>query len=396
MTYTPVHLHTDRSNNGSMKDSINKVDTIIKRLKSIGIKSWAITDHGTMSNVINAYKASFKEGIKLIPGYEGYLTADLLIQQRDLQHITLWAKDNTGYRNLNIISRHANGNNGLSPNNYYYKPRVDIDLLRKYSEGLMVGSACIGGWLNEDTLVKFIDIYGKDNVFLEIHTYQGEGQREHNEKAIELSKKYEVLTVVATDAHFAFKDDFELWKLFKNTSKEVEGNETLGNTLYIQDVDEIRASLSYLPSDIVEQSIANTNIIAEKSNVTIDFSSKHYPHFPCDDEYESVRNKCKDKWPSIVESGVDTTVYGERIKRELETLKLQEYCGYFLITGDYMEYAVNNGIPVGPGRGSACGSYVAKLCGITKLDSIELDLTFERFAHNQRIAPPDKQMCRAL
>lgn len=389
MTYTPIHVHTDRSNNGSMKDSINKVDTLIKRMKSIGITSWAVTDHGTMSNVVNAYKASAKAGIKLIPGYEGYLTADLSIQQRDLQHITLWAKDNIGYRNLNVISKHACGNNGQDPGNYYYKPRVDIELLRKYSEGLMVGSACLGGWLGEEILVKFIDIFGKDNVFLEIHTYQGEGQSKHNELALYLAKKYDVLPVVATDAHFAFKDDFELWKLFKNTSKEVEGNETLGNTLYIQDVDEIKASLSYLPSHIVEQAIANTNVIAEKSNVIIDFSSKHYPHFPCDDEYEAVRGKCKDKWQSIVDSGLDTKVYGERIKGELEVLRYQDYCGYFLITGDYMEHAASKGIPLGPGRGSACGSYVAKLCNITKLDSVALDLTFERFAHNARLAPPD-------
>lgn len=389
MSYVPIHVHTDRSNNGSMKDSINKVDTLIKRMKAIGITSWAVTDHGTMSNVVNAYKASSKAGIKLIPGYEGYLTADLSIQQRDLRHITLWAKDNIGYRNLNIISKYASGNNGKSPGNYYYKPRVSIDLLRKYSEGLMVGSACLGGWLGEDTLVKFIDIFGKDNVFLEIHTYQGEGQREHNELALALAQKYSVLPVVATDAHFTFKDDFELWKLFKNTSKDVEGNETLGDTLYIQDVDEIKASLSYLPSHIIEQAIANTNVIAEKSNVTIDFSSKHYPHFPCDDEYEAVRGKCIDKWPSIKDSGVDLDTYSERIKRELGVLRLQEYCGYFLITGDYMEHAKSQGIPLGPGRGSACGSYVAKLCGITKLDSIVLDLTFERFAHDARLAPPD-------
>ena len=399
MIYTPIHVHTDRSNNGAMKDSINKVDTIVKRLKAIGVKAWAISDHGTMSNVVNAYKASSKAGIKLIPGYEGYLTGDLSIQQRDLRHITLWAKDNIGYRNLNIISKHASGNNGLSPNNYYYKPRVDIELLRKYSEGLMIGSACLGGWLqrkteegvvHDDTLLSvFIDIFGKDNVFLEIHTYQGEGQRQHNEFALAMAEKYDVLPVVATDAHFAFKNDFELWKLFKNTSNDVEGDETLGDTLYLQDADEIRVSLSYLPSNIVEQAIINTNVIAEKSNVTIDFSSKHYPHFPCDDEYEAVRKKCKGKWQSIVDSGVDTKTYGERIKRELGVLKLQEYCGYFLITGDYIEHAVSKGIPVGPGRGSACGSYVANLCNITKLDSIALDLTFERFAHDARLAPPD-------
>jgi DNA polymerase-3 subunit alpha len=413
MSYVPVHLHTDYSNS-NMKDSVNTIDNTLKRLKEIGATSWAITDHGTTSGIAEAYKKSKKQGIKLIPGYEGYLTADLSIQQRDLSHITFWAKDAVGLRNLYELSTNASGDKGNAPNNYYFKPRLDIDLIRKYSKGLMLGSACLGGWLrkpvktlddkgkavvtgytiNEDLLVKFIDIFGNDDVFLEIHTYQCSEQYEYNRELVALSKKYNVRLVAATDVHFTWKHDADLRKAFKNTSKNEDGDENIDDTLYIQDVDEIRSNLSYLPIDVVDEAIANTNVIAERSNVDIEFGGKHYPHFPCDDPYEAVRQKCVDGWERIKASGVDLGTYGERIKKELLVLRLQDYCGYFLITGDYMTSAVNKGIPIGPGRGSAAASLVAMLCGITKLDPVELNLTFERFAHEERLAPPDK-ICRA-
>lgn len=413
MSYVPVHVHTDYSNS-NMKDSVNTIDNTLKRLKEIGATSWAITDHGTTSGIAEAYKKSKKQGIKVIPGMEGYLTADLGIQQRDLSHITFWAKDAVGLRNLYELSTKASGDKGNAPNNYYFKPRLDIDLIRKYSEGLMLGSACLGGFLrkpvktlddkgkavitgytiNEELLVKFIDIFGTDNVFLEIHTYQCAEQYGYNRELIALSKKHNVKLVVATDVHFTWKHDADLRKAFKNTSKNEDGDENIDDTLYIQDVDEIRSNLSYLPSDVVNEAIANTNVIAERSNVDIEFGGKYYPHFPCDDPYQAVRQKCVEGWERIKASGVDLGTRGERIKKELMVLKLQDYCGYFLITGDYMTSAASMGIPIGPGRGSAAASLVAMLCGITKLDPVELNLTFERFAHEERIAPPDK-LCRA-
>jgi len=405
MSYAPCHVHTDYSNY-SMQDSINRIDNILLRLKEIGATSWAISDHGTCSGIAEAYKKSKKVGIKLIPAMEGYLTSDLSIKQRDLRHITFWAKDNEGLQNLYRLTTESHGNKGEYPDNFYFKGRVDIDLIRKYSKGLLLGSACLGSWLrvpvkdtegkvvsysiNTKLLEQFISIFGVDDIFLEVHTYQCEEQHEYNRILIELAKEYGIKLIVATDAHFAFKGDADLHKHFKNTSKVQEGDEHLNETLYIQSADEIRGNLSYLPCDIVEQAIANTQVLSDRSNVTIDFGSKNYPSYPCESPLAEVRQQCIEGWNKlIVGSDVDIVAYGERIKYELEVLEKQDYCSYFLITNSYLRFARDQGIPIGRGRGSVVASMIAYLMGMTALDSIKYDLTFERFAHNERIAPPD-------
>jgi len=392
MSYVPGHVHTDYSNS-NMKDSVNTIDNTLIRLKEIGATSWAITDHGTTSGVAEAYKKSKKAGIKLIPGMEGYLTADLSIQQRDLSHITFWAKNAEGLHNLYRLSTIAGGDKGKSPNNFYFKPRLDINTIRRHSKGIMLGSACLGGFINkphgEENLMQLLDIFG-DDLFLEIHTYQCPEQFEYNHRLIELSEKHNIKIIVATDAHFTWKHDADLRRAFQNTSKTQEGDEHIDDTLYLQSDDEIRGYLSYLPSEIVETAIANTQIISDRSNVEIAFGGKNYPHFPCNDPYETVHQKCVDAWNNDIKgSGVDLKVYADRFKKELEVSKTQDYCGYYLITGDYLDFAKSKGIPTGPGRGSAVASLVVKSCGITKLDPISLNLTFERFAHNERSAPPD-------
>lgn len=406
MGFVHPHVHSDYSNYG-MQDSVNRIENIIKRVKELGQKAWCLTDHNTCSGITDAYKKSKKAGLKLIPGAELYLTADLTIQQRDLSHITFWAKDYEGLVNLYKLTTEAHGNKGKNPKNYYYKSRVDIDLIRKYSKGLMCGSACLGGFLrrrvedkvgeetvishkiSEDLLQKMLEIFPND-LFLELHTYQCEEQYKYNRQLVEMANKYNVPLIAATDAHFTWKHDADLRYLFKNTSKTQDGDEHNDDTLYLQSEDEIRENLKHLPKDIIEQSLANTQLLSDKSSVEIRFGEKHYPHFPCDDPYEEVRKQCLDAWNSdIKNSNVNVKEYGSRIKTELEVLKHQEYCSYFLITADYLKDAEKNGIPIGPGRGSAVASEVAHIIGITKLDPIVLNLTFERFAHNERIAPAD-------
>jgi len=395
-TYVPPHLHLDYSNNG-MKDSVNTIDNVVKRLKEIGATACAVTDHGTTSGIVEAYKKFKKAGIKLIPGYEGYLTGDLSIQQRDLSHITLWAKDSQGLRNLYEISTIANGDKGRSPNNYYYKPRVDLELLRRFSAGIMAGSACLGGCLvtedygvNEDKLQQLIDIYGADDVFLEIHTYQCPEQFKYNHALVKASKKFNVRLIVATDAHFAWKYSAELRKHFKNTSKTQEGDENIDDTLYIQDVDEIRSNLRYLDGLVINEAIANTHVLAEKSNVEIAFNGKHYPEYKCENPLTEVRLQAIAGWNRLVKgTGVDYDAYAERVKFELNILDKQDYCSYFLINSGLIKKFIAAGIPVGDGRGSVVASMVAWLLGITKLDPYKYNLVFERFAHMERLSPPD-------
>lgn len=387
-----VHLHSHYSNYG-MQDSVNTIEAIIKRVKDLGMTSFCLTDHGTCSGIVDAYKQAKKAGVKLIPGAELYYTNDLSVQERGLTHITFWAKDFEGLQNLYRLTTESHGNKGANPDNFYFKPRIDLALIKKYAKGLMVGTACLGGFMKrpdgEEVLRKLHAIFG-DDLFIELHTYQCEEQYEHNHKLIELSKKYGIPLVAATDAHFSVPTDKDLHTYFKNTSKVQEGDEHLNETLYIMSDDEVRHYLSYLPSDIVETAIENTRIIDERSNVEIIFGEKNYPHYPCDDPYEEVRRRCIDAWKKDLSgSGKDLKVYDERIKTELAVLKLQEYCSYFLTTADYLNFAVDNSIPIGPGRGSAVASQVAKMVGITKLDPVELNLTFQRFAHDQRLAPPD-------
>lgn len=399
------HVHTDYSNY-SMQDSVNRIDNIIARLKELGQTTWAISDHGTCSGISEAYKKSKKAGIKLIPGMEGYLTASLATKQRDLRHITFWAKDNEGLQNLYRLCTESHGDKGLSPDNFHFKGRCDVSLIRKYSKGLMLGSACLGSWLrvpvkdsegkvvshriNIELLEQFIDIFGVDDVFLEVHTYQCQEQYDYNVILIELARKYGIKLIAATDAHFTWKEDNDLHAHFKNTSKVQEGDEHLNETLYIQSADEIRGNLSYLPREVVEECIANTQILSEKSNVSIAFGGKNYPSYQCDSPFAEVRQQCVDGWRKLVaNTGVDEDDYGARIKYELSVLEAQDYCSYFLITNSYLRWAREQGIPIGRGRGSVVASMVSYLMGMTALDSIKYNLVFERFAHNERLAPPD-------
>jgi DNA polymerase-3 subunit alpha len=388
-----------------MQDSVNRIDTIIERVKSLGQTSWALTDHNTCTGIVDAYKKSKKAGLKLIPGAELYLTSELTIQQRDLTHITFWAKNKVGLENLYKLVSVAHGDRGKAPNNYYYKSRVDIELIAKYSEGLMVGSACLGGWLrkcigtdeddkkiydvNEDTLQRLLKIF-PDDLFIELHTYQCEEQYDFNRKIVEVAKKYSVPLIVATDAHFAVKSDADLRKYFKNTSKEQDDSENVDDTLYLQSEDDIRENLKYLSKDIVEQAIANTQLLSDKSNVEIEFGQKYYPHYPCADPVKEVRNQCRIGWNQKIKGkGLDYEVYKKRFIYEMEVLTKQGYCSYFLITAGYLNKCRAKGIPVGPGRGSVVASLVAYLMGITQLDPIKYNMTFERFAHSERLAPPD-------
>jgi len=391
--FVPPHVHTDYSNYG-MYDSVNRIESIIKQLKNLGQTAWAITDHNTCSGIVDAYKQSKKAGIKLIPGAELYLTHDLTIQQRDLRHITFWAKTNEGLENLYKLTSEAHGDKGNSPNNYYYKSRVDLDLIRKYSRGLMVGSACLGGFINsstgEETLVKLHEIF-HDDIFLELHTYQCEEQYVYNRRLIELSRRYDIPLIAATDAHFSVKSDCDLREYFKNTSKTQDASENIDRTLYLQSEDEIRENLNYLPSDIVWQSLANTQLLSDKSDVTIEFGKKYYPVYPCDDPVEEVKKQCRVGWRKKgISKYPNWQDYADRFNKvEMPVIISQDYPSYFLITSDLYKYGRENNIPFGPGRGSVVASEVAWLMGITQLDPLKNNLVFERFAHMERLSPPD-------
>ena len=393
MSFVSVHVHTDYSNCG-MLDSINRIENIVKQIKNLGQVAWCITDHNGCSGIIDAYKQSQKAGLKLIPGAELYYTADLTIQQRDLSHITFWAKDNEGLENLYKLTTEAHGDKGRNPNNFYYKSRVDLDLIRRYSKGIMLGSACLGGFINrpngEEVLKELLEIFPGDT-FLELHTYQCEEQYVYNRRLIDLSQKYNLPLIAATDAHFTLKEHAELRRLFKNTSKEQDDSEHVDDTLYLQSEDEIRDNLKYLPKEIVEQSLENTQILSDKSNVTIEFGNKYYPEYPCDDPIEELKKQCRVGWKQKgLNKYPNRQEYIDRFNKvELPIIEKQGYAPYFLVTSDLYKFGRERGYPIPPGRGSAVASLILWFMGVTQLDPIKYNCIFERFAHMERISPPD-------
>lgn len=391
--FVSLHVHSDHS----LHDGFQTVEDIVKFCKENGQSTVALTDHGTMSGCGEGFRFGKKYGIKFIAGCEHYLVNDVTIKDKISQHIVLLAMNKTGYRNLNILTTEAH-----SENNYYFKQRIDLDLLRKYNEGIICTTACIAGCQNKIAELK--EIFG-DRLYIEIHTNQMEKQKKANVAWLKLAEQYDVPYYAAVDAHYTKKEDgyfqrkwtgylyeddpnivFEDGKWVDQTGKEVHPYE-VEDDYYMHTEEEVRQALSYLPSSVVEKAIQNTNVVAERCTFEINFGENHYPK----SNYASPKDEIRMRtWRGMKEKGLSQNQeHINQVRHELDVLQKVNYFDYFVIVDDMLNYCRTNGIRTGVGRGSVVGCDVAYLMGITKIDPIQNGLIFERFAHTERVTPPD-------
>ena len=395
MSFVSLHSHSDHS----LRDGFQSVEDMMKYASSIGQNAVALTDHGTMSGCGEGFRFADKYGIKFIVGCEHYLVPDVTIKDRESNHIILLAMNKDGYRNLNIITSIAH-----SPDNFYFKPRIDLDTLREHSEGLICSTACLAGCQHKIPELK--EIFGSF-LFVELHTNSMPKQKSANKEWLKLCEQYDVPFYAAVDAHYTYKEqgiyqrkwtgylyeddpnivfDKSSGMWFDQTGKEVHPYEVCDD-FYMHTEDEVRKALSYLPQDIVEEAIGNTQLVADMCDFKPEFGVNHYPQSGFVSPKDEVRMRV---WSGMKEKGLQKNQrHIEQVRHELDVLEKVDYFDYFLIVSDMLNYCRDNGIRTGVGRGSVVGCDVAYLMGITKIDPIKNGLIFERFAHTERVTPAD-------
>ena len=395
--FVHLHVHTEYS----LLDGASRIEDLIIRTKELGMNAIAITDHGNMFGVINFYKAAKKHGIKPIIGCEVYLAPGSRKDRDDgnrlkYYHLILLAKNNQGYNNLIKLVSAAN------IEGMYYKPRVDKELLREYHEGIIALSACVAGEIPraiiqdniahaEELIIEYVDIFGRDNFFLEIQKHGLEEEVRVANTLIELSQKYKVGLVVTNDSHYINREDCEFHDILLciQTNRLVSDTDRLrfnSDEYYLKSPEEMRNLFPNIP-----EAADNTLKIAERCNVEIEFGKLQLPHYQLPVGYtdsavylRALCESCLNERYKLLTNEIKT-----RLDYELDTIHKMQYDDYFLIVYDFIHYAKSVGIAVGPGRGSAAGSIVAYLLGITELDPIKYDLLFERFLNPERVTMPD-------
>ncbi len=397
MAFTHLHVHTEYS----LLDGSNKIKEYVKRLKDLGMSAGAITDHGVMYGVIDFYKACRAEGINPVIGCEVYVSPGSRFDKENSDfedryyHLVLLAENNTGYANLShIVSR------GFTEG-YYYKPRVDYELLEQYHEGLIALSACLAGEIPRNIIkgspdkakeaaLRLDGIFGHGNFFLELQDHGIPAQRQVNSVILAMSDQLGIPLVATNDCHYTYADDAEAHDLLLciQTGKKVSDEDRMryeGGQYYVKSEDEMRALFPY-----ALQAIDNTQKIADRCHVEIEFGVTKLPHFEVPSGYDSwtyLNKLCLDglheRYPD------DDGHLKEKLEYELSVIKRMGYVDYFLIVWDYINYCRQNNIAVGPGRGSAAGSLVSYCMYITNIDPIKYDLLFERFLNPERVSMPD-------
>ncbi len=397
MAFTHLHVHTEYS----LLDGSNKIHEYVSRLKELSMTAGAITDHGVMYGCIDFYKEAKKQGIKPILGCEVYVSPgsrfDREVGAGDdrYYHLILLAENNEGFANLTrLVSR------GFL-DGFYYKPRVDIELLEKYHEGLIATSACLAGEVQrflfrsmyddaKEAALRMERIFGKGNFFLELQDHGYPEQKKVNPQLVRLSNETGIGLVATNDVHYTYELDAEPHDILLclQTGKKLSDENRLryeGGQFYVKSEEEMKALFPYAPS-----AIENTQKIADRCNVEIEFGVTKLPKYDVPgemDSYEYLKKLCceglKNKYDKV------TDELNERLEYELSTIKRMGYVDYFLIVWDFIRYARDNGIIVGPGRGSAAGSLVSYTLDITKLDPLKYNLLFERFLNPERVSMPD-------
>ncbi len=449
MSFAHLHVHTEYS----LLDGSNKIAEYVSRVKELGMTSAAITDHGVMYGVIDFYKACKKEGINPVIGCEVYVAPGSRLDREQSHgddryyHLILLAENNTGYANLmKIVSRSFT-------EGFYYKPRVDLELLREFHEGLIASSACLAGEVAREIVrgntqgareaaSRYLEIFGEGNFFLELQDHGYPDQQTVNAELLKMSREMGIPLIATNDCHYTYAEDEEAHDILLcvQTGKKLSDENRMrypGGQFYVKSEEEMRKLFSY-----AGEALDNTQRIADRCRVEIEFGVTKLPKFEVPEGYDSwtyLNKLCRDGmdkrypgWDAIPAEDTDRSksageanpVKGElnvegtqdaksaqsaesiqtsenaqpaegarslgaRLTYELETIRQMGYVDYFLIVWDYINYARENGIMVGPGRGSAAGSIVAYSLGITDIDPIRYQLLFERFLNPERVSMPD-------
>ena len=395
--FAHLHVHTEFS----LLDGAARIKDLVARAKELGMKHLAITDHGVMYGTIDFYKECKKQGIKPIIGCEVYLAPGSRKERQEVNgtkyyHLILLAENQTGYKNLVKLVSLAN------IEGMYYKPRVDKELLRQYHEGIICLSACIAGDVPQaliqnnkekaDRLVReYVDIFGKDNYFLEIQNHGLPEERTANAGLIELAEKYGLGLAATNDSHYVRREDSEFHDILLciQMSKTVDDPDRMrfnSDDYYLKSPEEMAALFPEYP-----EALSNTVKIAERCQVDFEFGHIQLPYYPIPEAYKDdeayLRALCEKALPSRYAEVTEEV--SQRLEYELSIIHRMGYDSYFLIVWDFINHSREQGISVGPGRGSAAGSIVAYLLGITNLDPLKYDLLFERFLNPERVTMPD-------
>ncbi len=394
--FTHLHLHTEYS----LLDGYSRIEKLIDKCLDLGMDSVAITDHGSMYGVIEFYKQAIKKGIKPIIGCEVYVSEkDHKIKDptnKRYYHLILLAENETGYQNLVKIVSEA------YVNGFYYKPRVSFDFIKDHTEGLIALSACLNGEVNQrilendmeaaiSTAKKYEEAFGKSNYFLEIQDHGIPEQKQVNKGVAYLHRKLGIEMVATNDVHYIEREDSYLQDVLLciQTGALVKDENRMrmpNREFYLKDPD----TMSEIFKDYV-RAIENTTKIADRCKLEIKFHEPHLPYYTKLPEGLSNLDYLK----LLVNQGISkkyknpTSEIVERVKKEIEVINSMGYVDYFLIVWDFVNYARNNDIAVGPGRGSAAGSIVSYALDITQIDPIKYNLIFERFLNPERVSMPD-------
>lgn len=400
MEFTHLHVHTEYS----LLDGSSKIKELVSRAKELGMDSLAITDHGVMYGVIDFYRAAKAAGINPVLGCEIYVAPGSRFdreagnaKESRYHHLVLLAENDIGYANLvKIVSR------GFTEG-FYYKPRVDYDVLEKYHEGIIALSACLAGSIPsflrrglydeaKQEAYRLQGIFGENNFFLELQDHGIPDQKTVNQGLLRLHQETGIDLVATNDVHYIYDSDAEAHDILLciQTGKKVSDTDRMryeGGQYYLKSAGEMEALFPY-----AKEAIENTHKIAERCHVEIEFGDYKLPHFdvPEGETSESyLRKLCKEglykRYPKEQAEQLE-----ERLNYELDTISTMGFVDYFLIVWDFIKYAKDHGIPVGPGRGSAAGSLVAYSLNITDLiDPIKYNLLFERFLNPERVTMPD-------
>ncbi len=408
MSFTHLHVHTEFS----LLDGSSKIKEITKRAKELGMDSLAITDHGVMYGAIDFYRAALANGIKPIIGCEVYVAPGSRFDKEAnagedrYYHLILLAENNKGYANLcKIVSK------GFV-DGFYYKPRVDYEVLREFHEGIICLSACLAGEVQrflargdyqagKEAALRYLDIFGKDNYFLELQDHGIPEQKTVNQQLLRLSDELGVDLVCTNDVHYTYADDVEAHDILLciQTGKKKSDEDRMryeGGQYYLKSPEEMADLFKYAP-----QALENTEKIAKRCNVTFEFGVTKIPSFPVPKGYTSwtyLKELCENglhkRYPAFKGEKDENCKLSreeleDRLNYELNTIKSMGYIEYFLIVWDFIHFAKSSGIAVGPGRGSAAGSIVSYCLEITDIEPMRYNLIFERFLNPERVSMPD-------
>ena len=398
MAFAHLHVHTEYS----LLDGSNKIQEYVARVKELGMTAAAITDHGVMYGVIDFYKAANAAGINPILGCEVYVAPNSRFDREKVSgedryyHLVLLAENNIGYSNLmKIVSK------GFV-DGYYYKPRVDMEVLTTYHEGIIALSACLAGEVQRNLVrgmydeakkvaEKYENCFGKGNFFLELQDHGIPEQRLVNQQLLRLSQDTGIELVATNDVHYTYADDAEAHDILLciQTGKKLADEDRMryeGGQYYVKSEEEMKELFPY-----ALEALENTQKIADRCHVEIEFGKTKLPHFDVPEGYTTwtyLNKLCyeglEEKYPKE-----QAEELRPRLEYELSVIKEMGYIEYFLIVWDYINFARTHGIPVGPGRGSAAGSLVSYTTGITNIEPVRYGLIFERFLNPERVSMPD-------